>query len=232
MTPAELARYIDHTLLKPDSTRRDCKRICEEAKQYQFASACILPSWVADAADILDGTDTAICTVIGFPHGIAPAQCKAAEAATAVADGATEVDMVVNVSALKSGADLLVFDDIQSVVDAANLGGALVKVILECALLTDEEKRRAAKMAQEAGAAFVKTSTGFASGGATVADVRLLRETVGPDMGVKAAGGIRSLADALAMIEAGANRLGTSGGIALMQEISGENRTNSNLGSY
>ena len=137
MTPEQFAKFIDHTLLKPDSTRRDCRRVCEEAAAAQFASACILPSWVADAADVLEGSGVAVCTVVGFPHGIAPAQAKAAEAATAVADGATEVDMVINISALKSGSDLLVFDDIQAVVDAANLGDALVKVILECALLTE-----------------------------------------------------------------------------------------------
>ena len=233
LTPEEFARFIDHTLLKPDSTRRDTKRVCEEAKQYGFASACILPSWVADAAEILNGNPTVVCTVVGFPHGIAPAQSKAAEAATAVADGASEVDMVINISALKSGADLLVFDDIQSVVDAANLGGAIVKVILECALLTNDEKKRAAQMAQEAGAAFVKTSTGFASGGATLDDVRLLRQIVGPDMGVKAAGGIRSVSDALAFIAAGATRLGTSGGVSLISELAGEAaRTKADDGTY
>jgi deoxyribose-phosphate aldolase len=217
MTPAEFAKYLDHTVLKPDSTRRDARRICEEAKAHGFAAACILPSWVADAADILAGSGVAVCTVVGFPHGIAPAQAKAAEAATVVADGATEVDMVINISALKSGADLLAFDDIQSVVDVAQAGGALVKVIIECALLTDDEKRRACKMAVEAGAQFVKTSTGFASHGATVHDVALLRAAVGPEIGVKAAGGIRTIADALAMIEAGANRIGTSAGVELLR---------------
>lgn len=217
MTPAEFVRYIDHTLLKPDSTRRDAIRIAEEAKQYNFAAACILPSWVADAAEILDGTEVGVCTVIGFPHGIQPASCKAAEAATAVADGATEVDLVINISALKSGADLMVMDDIQSVVDAAQPGGAIVKVIIECALLTDEEKRRAARFCVEAGADYVKTSTGFSSHGATVPDVQLLRSVVGPEFGVKAAGGIRTVEDALAMIEAGATRLGTSAGIALVE---------------
>lgn len=223
MTPAEFAKYIDHTLLKPDSTRRDARRICEEAKAHGFAAACILPAWVADGAEILDGSGVAVCTVVGFPHGNAPAQAKAAEAATAVADGATEVDMVINVSALKSGADLLVMDDIQSVVDAAEPGGAIVKVILECALLTDDEKRRAAKMCLEAGAHFVKTSTGFAvppagvAVGATVEDVRLLRQAVGDEAGVKAAGGIRNVQDALALIEAGASRLGTSAGVALLE---------------
>lgn len=224
MTQQEFARFIDHTLLKPDSTRSDARRICEEAKTNGFAAACILPTWVADAADILEGTGVAVCTVVGFPHGVAPAQAKAAEAATAIADGATEVDMVINLSALKSGSDLLVMDDIESVVDAAGMGGAIVKVILECALLTDDEKRRAARMCAEAGADFVKTSTGFAAppkgrmhGGATVEDVALLRAAVGPEMGVKAAGGIRTLGDALALLEAGANRLGTSGGIALVE---------------
>lgn len=217
MTEAEFAKYIDHTLLKPDSTRRDAIRIAEEAKAAGFASACILPSWVADAADVLEGTDIAVCTVIGFPHGIQPAQAKAAEVATVVADGATEVDMVLNISALKSGSDVLVMTDIEAVVEAARPGGALVKVILECAYLTDEEKRRAARFCLEAGADFVKTSTGFGPSGATVHDVRLLRDVVGEEAGVKAAGGIRTLEDALAMIDAGATRVGTSSGLALLQ---------------
>ncbi len=221
MTKTEFAKYLDHTLLKPDSTRREARRLDEEAKAHGFAAACILPSWVADAAEILEGSGVAVCTVVGFPHGNAPAQAKAAETATAVADGATEIDTVINISALKSGADLLVMDDLQAVVDAAGMGGALVKVILECALLTDDEKRRAARMCVEAGAAFVKTSTGFASGGATVEDVRLLRAVVGPEMGVKAAGGIRTMQDARAMIEAGANRIGTSAGVALVEAFEG-----------
>jgi deoxyribose-phosphate aldolase len=221
MTREQFAKLIDHTLLKPDSTRRDARRICEEAREQGFASACILPAWVADATEVLEGSGVAVCTVIGFPHGNAPAGAKAAEAHTAIADGATELDMVINVSAMKSGADLLVFQDIEAVVEAAELGGAIVKVILECALLTDDEKRRAAKMCVEAGAAFVKTSTGFASHGATVEDVRLLRAAVGDDLGVKAAGGIRSCADALAMVEAGANRLGTSAGVSLLQGFDG-----------
>lgn len=219
MTRNEFIRLLDHTLLKPDSTRRDARRICEEAKEHGFAAACILPAWVADAAEILENSGVAVCTVVGFPHGNAPAQAKAAETATAVADGATEIDTVINVSALKSGSDLLVMDDIQAVVDAAEMGGALVKVILECALLTDDEKRRAARMCVEAGAAFVKTSTGFASHGATIEDVRLLRAVVGPEIGVKAAGGIRTIDDARAMIAAGANRLGTSAGVALVQSF-------------
>ena len=216
MTPPEFAKYIDQTLLKPDSTRRDARKLAEEAGPRGFASVCLLPTWVADAAEILEGTGVAVCTVVGFPHGISPSQAKAAEAASAVADGATEIDMVINVSALKSGADLLVINDIQSVVDAASYGEAIVKVILECALLTDDEKRRAARMAIEAGAHFVKTSTGFAAHGATAHDVALLRQVVGENIGVKAAGGIRTLEDARIMIEAGATRLGTSAGVALL----------------
>lgn len=219
MTRTEFARLIDHTLLRPDSTRRDARRVCEEAKTNGFAAACILPAWVADAAEILEGSGVAVCTVVGFPHGNAPAPAKAAETATAIADGATEIDTVVNISALKSGSDLLVMNDIEAVVQAAEMGGAIVKVILECALLTDDEKRRAARMCVEAGAAFVKTSTGFASHGATVEDVQLLRAVVGPEIGVKAAGGIRTVEDARALIAAGANRLGTSAGIALVQQF-------------
>jgi deoxyribose-phosphate aldolase len=223
MTIAEFARTIDHTLLKPESLRRDARRICEEAKANGFASACVLPTWVADATEILEASDVAVCTVIGFPHGGAPAQAKAAEAATAVADGASEIDMVINISALKSGADLLVFDEIQSVVDVTSAGGGIVKVIIECALLTDDEKRRACRMIEEAGAAFVKTSTGFAvpaAGipvGATIADVQLLRASVSEDVEVKASGGIRTLSEALALLEAGASRLGTSSGITLLE---------------
>lgn len=230
MTRAEFARHLDHTALKPDSTRRDARRVAEEAKAHGFAAACVLPSWVADVAEILDGSGVAVCTVVGFPHGNSPAQAKAAETATAVADGATEIDTVLNLSALKSGSDLLVMDDLQAVVEAAGMGGAIVKVILECALLTDDEKRRAAQFCVEAGADFVKTSTGFAPapdgrahGGATVDDVRLLRAVVGPEIGVKAAGGIRTVEDALAMIAAGANRVGTSAGVALMEAF-GESR--------
>ena len=219
LSPADFARTIDHTLLKPDSTRRDCRHVCEEAKTHGFAAACILPAWVADAAEILDGSGVAVCTVVGFPHGIQPTAAKVAETHTVVADGAGEVDMVINVSALKSGSDLLVYEDIAAVVEAAELGGALVKVILECALLTDAEKRRVCRMCVEAGADFVKTSTGFASGGATVADVALLKAAVNGEARVKAAGGIRTIADALAMLAAGADRLGTSGGVALLAAL-------------
>ena len=240
MTFAEFARAIDHTLLKPDSTRRDCRRVCEEAKTHGFASACILPAWVADAAEILDGSGVAVCTVIGFPHGIAPTGAKVAEAHTVIADGATEIDMVLNISALKSGSDLLVFQDIEAVVEAAEPGGALVKVILECALLTDDEKQRACRMCVEAGADFVKTSTGFASrssagtdgGGATVADVTLMKAVVGDDAQVKAAGGIRTLEDAIALLNAGASRLGTSGGVALLEAFRTGSIAQTTGGSY
>jgi deoxyribose-phosphate aldolase len=216
-TPEEFSRLIDHTVLAPDSTRRDARRIAEEALAHRFASACVLPNWVADAADILEGSGVGICTVVGFPHGNAPAQAKAAEAANAMGDGATEIDMVVNISALKSGADLLVMSDIEAVVEAASYGEAVVKVILECALLTDDEKRRVCRFAQEAGAGYVKTSTGFSVHGATAEDVALMRQVVGAEMGVKAAGGIRTLADARKLVEAGASRLGTSAGVALLE---------------
>lgn len=217
MTAEQFAQTIDHTLLKPDATRRDTRRVCEEAKAHGFAAACILPSWVADAAEILDGSGVAVCTVIGFPHGIAPTDAKVTEAHTVIADGATEIDMVINVSALKSGSDLLVYQDIEAVVEAAEPGGALVKVIIECALLTDDEKRRACRMCVEAGADFVKTSTGFAGGGATVADVERMHDAVEGEARIKAAGGIRTVEDALALLRAGATRLGTSGGVALVE---------------
>jgi len=232
MTPEEFARTIDHTLLKPDSTRRECRRICEEAKTNGFASACILPSWVADAAEILDDTPVAVCTVIGFPHGIAPTGAKVAEVHTVVADGANEVDMVINISALKSGSDLLVFQDIEAVVEAAEPGNALVKVIIECALLTNEEKQRACRMCVEAGADFVKTSTGFAGSGATVADVALMKMAVEGEARVKAAGGIRTVEDALALLNAGADRLGTSGGVALLEAFRAGNFAQASGGTY
>lgn len=227
MTAAEFARRIDQTLLRPDSTRREAVAFCQEAAPFGFAAVCVLPAWVADAAEALAGTQTAVCTVVGFPHGNAPAQAKAVEAAMAVADGALEIDMVINISALRSGADLIVADEIQSVVDASAPGGARVKAILECAYLTDREKRQAARIALESGAAFVKTSTGFATPpegravGATLEDVRLLRAAVGEACGVKAAGGIRTIEWARALQEAGANRLGTSSGIALVKSFAG-----------
>jgi deoxyribose-phosphate aldolase len=224
-----LAQMIDQTLLRPDATRRETIDFVEQAAEYGFASVCILPTWVADASDILADTETKVCTVIGFPHGLAAPGAKEVEAALVVADGAHEVDMVINVSALRSGAELIVFEEIERVVAASNLGGAIVKVIIECAYLTDAEKQRASKLAEEAGAAFVKTSTGFAPTGATAADVALMRQAVTESVGIKAAGGIRSLAFAAELVSAGASRLGTSGGIALLAEYGGAtvNTTNS-----
>lgn len=224
-----LAGMIDQTLLRPDATRRETIEFVEQALPYGFASVCILPAWVADASDILADSKTKVCTVVGFPHGLAAPGAKEVEAALVVADGAHEVDMVINVSALKSGAELIVFEEIERVVAAANLGGAIVKVIIECAYLTDAEKQRASKLAEEAGAAFVKTSTGFAPTGATVFDVALMRQSVTDAVSIKAAGGIRTLAFAAELVNAGATRLGTSGGVSLLAEYGGSdaNTTNS-----
>lgn len=212
----ELAKYIDHTLLRTDAQRADVAKLIEEAKAYHFASVCVSPIWVSYVSEALRDTGIKTCTVIGFPQGATPSVVKAFETKQAVADGADEVDMVIAVGRLKDGDDAYVKADIEAVVQAAG-GKALTKVIIETCLLTDEEKRRACLLAKEAGADFVKTSTGFASGGATAADVRLMRESVGETMGVKAAGGIRSRADAEAMIAAGATRLGTSSGVKIVE---------------
>ncbi|OTN89119.1 deoxyribose-phosphate aldolase [Enterococcus sp. 7E2_DIV0204] len=207
---------IDHTILKADAKEEDVLRIIEEAKKYEFFSVCINPCWVALAKEHLAGTSVDVCTVIGFPLGANTSEVKAYEATDAINNGATEVDMVINVGALKSKQYKKVLKDIQAVVEAAE-GKALVKVIIETALLTDEEKIKVCELAKEAGADFVKTSTGFSTGGATVADVTLMRKTVGPDMGVKASGGIHNEAEAKAMIDAGATRIGTSAGVAIME---------------
>ena len=212
----ELARYIDHTLLRTDAQRADVAKLIEEAKAYHFASVCVSPIWVSYVSEALRDTGIKTCTVIGFPQGATPSVVKAFETKQAVADGADEVDMVIAVGRLKDGDDAYVKADIEAVVRAAG-GKALTKVIIETCLLTDEEKRRACLLAKEAGADFVKTSTGFASGGATAADVRLMRESVGEAMGVKASGGIRSRADAEAMLAAGATRLGTSSGVKIVE---------------
>lgn len=204
-----LAKYIDHTLLKPESTRADIARVCEEAKQYNTASVCVNPVWIGYVAEKLKGTDIKPCCVIGFPLGATLPEVKAYETAAAIRDGAQEVDMVINVGALRGAEFETVYEDIKAVVDAA-AGKALVKVIIETCLLTDEQKVIACKLAKQAGADYVKTSTGFSTGGAKVEDVRLMRETVGPEMGVKASGGVRTKADAEAMIEAGASRIGAS----------------------
>lgn len=211
---------IDHTILKADAKEEDVLRIIEEAKKYEFFSVCINPCWVALAKEHLAGTSVEVCTVIGFPLGANTSEVKAYEATDAINNGATEVDMVINVGALKSKQYKKVLKDIQAVVEAAK-GKALVKVIIETALLTDEEKIKVCELAKEAGADFVKTSTGFSTGGATVADVKLMRETVGPDMGVKASGGIHNEEEAQAMINAGATRIGTSAGVAIMEGSTG-----------
>ncbi|WP_313973228.1 deoxyribose-phosphate aldolase [uncultured Selenomonas sp.] len=212
----ELAKYIDHTLLKTDAQRADVTKLIEEAKAYHFASVCVSPIWVSYVSEALRDTGIKTCTVIGFPQGATPSAVKAFETKQAVADGADEVDMVIAVGKLKDGDDAYVKADIEAVVRAAR-GKALTKVIIETCLLTDEEKRRACLLAKEAGADFVKTSTGFAAGGATAADVKLMRESVGEAMGVKAAGGVRSRADAEAMLAAGATRLGTSSGVKIVE---------------
>ena len=211
-----LASYIDHTLLKADATEAQITRLCEEAREHRFASVCVNPRWVALCAQLLAGSGVRVCTVIGFPLGASSSAIKAAETRQAVADGADELDMVISVGDLKAGNYEFVRADIRGVVKAAE--GRTVKVIIEACLLTDEEKSLACKLAMAAGADFVKTSTGFSTGGATVADVKLMRAAVGPNFGVKAAGGIRTRKDALMMIEAGANRIGASAGIAICSE--------------
>ncbi|MBR1558664.1 MAG: deoxyribose-phosphate aldolase [Clostridia bacterium] len=216
MDAKQLAKYIDHTILKPDATRAQVLKLCDEAKAYGFASVCVNPSRVALAAEALRGTDVKPCCVVGFPLGATPTESKAAEAAVAVKNGAQEIDMVIDVGAAKDGDWAYVQSDIAGVKSAC--GPALLKVIIETCLLTDDEKVRACLAAKAAGADFVKTSTGFSKAGATVHDVQLMRDTVGPDMGVKAAGGIHTRAEAEAMIAAGATRIGASAGIAIIKE--------------
>lgn len=214
------AAMIDHTLLKPEATCDQIEQICAEAKQYVFASVCVNPTWVKASAELLAGTDVKVCTVIGFPLGANTSAVKAFETKDAIANGAGEIDMVINIGALKAGEFDLVRDDIKAVVDAAN--GTLVKVIIEACLLTDEEKVKACELSVAAGADFVKTSTGFSTGGATAADIALMRKTVGPDLGVKASGGVRSLEDMKRMIENGATRIGASSGVAIMNGLTSE----------
>ncbi|PGY06703.1 deoxyribose-phosphate aldolase [Bacillus sp. AFS031507] len=208
------ANLIDHTLLKADTKKEAIVKLCEEAKQYGFASVCVNPTWVQKAAEILKDTDVKVCTVIGFPLGANTPETKAFEAKNAIENGATEVDTVINIGALKDKNDELVEQDIRVVIDAAK-GKALVKVIIEACLLTKEEKVRACELAVKAGADFVKTSTGFSLYGATVEDVAIMRKAVGPDIGVKASGGVRDLNDLKAMVEAGATRIGSSSSVAL-----------------
>ncbi|SDB39906.1 deoxyribose-phosphate aldolase [Streptococcus henryi] len=210
-------KYIDHTLLKPESTQEQIDKLISEAIEYDFASVCVNPTWVAHSAQALKDTTVNVCTVIGFPLGANTSAVKAFETKDAIANGADEIDMVLNVGALKSGNYQLVEDDIRAVVEAS--GDKLVKVIIEACLLTDQEKVKACQLSVAAGADYVKTSTGFSLHGATVEDVALMRQTVGPDIGVKASGGARSLADAQNFIDAGATRIGTSAGVAI---VSGE----------
>ena len=217
-----IAKMIDHTLLKPDATQQEIAQLCFEARKYGFASVCVNPTWVSLCAELLKGSPVKVCTVIGFPLGATSSETKVFETETAIRQGATEIDMVINIGALKARDLDLVAKDIRGVVNAAHSRGAIVKVIIEAALLNNEEKTIASLLSKEAGADFVKTSTGFASGGATVHDVELMRKTVGPQMGVKAAGGVRTFEDAQNMIKAGATRIGASAGVKIIQGPSGQ----------
>src|SRR5687768_13064250 len=220
-TAHDWASLIDHTLLKPDASESDIRKLCDEAAQFGFASVCVNPGWVKSAVEFLRGTGVPVCTVIGFPLGATLSDVKAYEARRAIFNGAREVDMVINIGALKSGDDCAVEDDIRAVTDAAHENGVLLKVIIETALLTDEEKVRACLASKNAGADFVKTSTGFAKGGATADDVALMRRTVGRNLGVKASGGVKGIDDARKMFEAGATRIGASVGVKIAQEAGG-----------
>ncbi|WNZ89061.1 deoxyribose-phosphate aldolase [Streptococcus iniae] len=217
----EINKYIDHTLLKADSVQSQIDQLLSEAKEYDFASVCINPSWVSYCANELKDSDVKVCTVVGFPLGATTAETKAFETKNAIENGADEIDMVLNIGRMKQGDYQAVEDDVRAVVEAS--GDKLVKVIIEACLLTDEEKVKACQLSVAAGADFVKTSTGFSTGGATIEDVKLMRETVGPEVGVKATGGARSLADAQAFIEAGATRIGTSAGVKIVngEEVNG-----------
>jgi deoxyribose-phosphate aldolase len=219
VTKEKLAKLIDHTLLKPDATKDDIKRLCEEAKKYGFWSVCVNPTYVPLATDILGETDVKVCSVVGFPLGANTPEVKALEAERAVNDGASEIDMVINIGALKSHDYELVKGDIRKVVERAKARrDTVVKVIIEAGLLTEDEKVLACRLVKESGADFVKTSTGFNASGATVHDVKLMRNTVGSNFGLKASGGIRTYRDATKLIEAGANRIGTSSGVAITGE--------------
>ena len=216
MTTPQLASYVDHTLLKPEASREQIATLCAEARQYGFASVCTNPVWTGFVREQLAGSDVLTCAVVGFPLGASATEVKAFETATAVAAGADEIDMVIDIAAARAGERERVEADVRAVAEAAHQGGARLKVIIETCLLTDEQKVLACEAAVAAGTDYVKTSTGFSTAGATVADVRLMRATVGPDIGVKASGGIRTREDALAMIEAGASRIGASSGPALL----------------
>jgi deoxyribose-phosphate aldolase len=219
--PGDVAGLIDHTLLKPDASRGDIEKLCREAAEFHFATVCVNPVWVALAAARLRGSGVGVCSVVGFPLGATTPDVKHYETRRAIYDGAAEIDMVINVGALKSGDLRTVERDIEAVVDPCRQCGVGSKVIIEAALLTDEEKVTACTLSKAAGADFVKTSTGFGPGGATVADVALMRRVVGADMGVKAAGGVRDLEGLKAMVAAGATRVGASAGVKIVQELKG-----------
>ena len=219
MTPGELARLIDHTLLRPGATQQDIETLCREAVEYRFGAVCVNPAWVPLAAAMLKGSGVAVCAVVAFPLGATTADVKAYEARRAIANGAREIDGVMNIGALKSGNLDEFRRDIEAVTVSCREGGVLSKVIIEAALLTDDEKVSACVIAQAAGADFVKTSTGFGPGGATVADVALMRRVVGSGMGVKASGGIRDLTKTLEMVAAGATRIGTSAGVRIVRDL-------------
>jgi len=217
MKSDELARLIDHTLLKPEATPAEVQRVCEEALRYHFASVCVNPGYVPLVAQALRGSEVKVCTVVGFPLGATSTAAKVCETQIAIAQGAQEIDMVLAIGLLKAGELRAVEADIAAVAAVCRAQGALLKVILETALLTDEEKVLACQLAVSAGAHYVKTSTGFSRGGATAADIALMRRTVGPHIGVKASGGVRTYADALAMLEAGASRIGASSSVAILE---------------
>lgn len=221
----EIAELIDHTLLKPDATARDIEKLCNEAREFRFATVCVNPTWAAYASRLLRGSGVGVCAVVGFPLGATTPDVKQYETRRAIFDGATEIDMVLNIGALKSGDLRLVEQDIEAVTNPCRDHRVVSKVIIEAALLTDEEKVAACTLSKAAGADFVKTSTGFGPGGATVADVMLMRKVVGAEMGVKAAGGVRDLEQAKAMVAAGATRIGASAGVRIVKESRGENLT-------
>jgi len=226
-----IASMIDHTLLKPDATQQEIAQLCFEARKHGFASVCVNPTWVPLCAQLLQASSVKVCTVIGFPLGATSSETKAFETETAIRQGATEIDMVINIGALKARDLETVAKDIRGVVNSAHSHGIIVKVIIETALLTDEEKTIASLLSKEAGADFVKTSTGFAGGGATAHDVALMRKAVGPEMGVKASGGVRTFEDAENMIKAGATRIGASAGVKIIQGPSKQDPAKSEAGS-
>ena len=219
LTESEVAKLIDHTLLKPDATEGEIRKLCEEALQCQFASVCVNPWNVAQSAELLRGSAVKVCTVVGFPLGATLPEVKVFEAQKSIERGAQEVDMVINIGALKSGRAGAVEADIQGVVAASHHSGAICKVIIETCLLTRDEKIQASLAAKNAGADFVKTSTGFSTAGATPEDLRLIRETIGPNTGIKAAGGVRTLEDLQKMVEAGATRIGASAGVKIIEQL-------------